>query len=37
MITRLKEIYDKELSLKLMTKMNLKNKHDLPKITKIVY
>ena len=36
MITRLKEIYDKELSLKLMTKMNLKNKHDLPKITKIV-
>ena len=36
MITRLKEIYDKELSAKLMTKLNLKNKHELPKLVKVV-
>ena len=33
---RLKTIYDKELVTKLMSKLSLKNKHDVPKIEKII-
>ena len=33
---RLKTIYDKELVTKLMSKLSLKNKHDAPKIEKII-
>ena len=33
---RLKTIYDKELVAKLMSKLSLKNKHDVPKIEKII-
>ena len=33
---RLKTIYDKEIVAKLMSKLSLKNKHDVPKIQKIV-
>ena len=36
MSTRLKITYDKEIVSKLMSKLSLKNKHDVPKITKIV-
>jgi large subunit ribosomal protein L5 len=36
MIPRLKNIYEKEILPKLMTKLNYKNKHQAPKITKIV-
>jgi large subunit ribosomal protein L5 len=36
MIPRLKNIYDKEILPKLMTKLNCKNRHQAPKITKIV-
>ncbi len=35
-MTRLKTIYDKEIVTKLMSKLSLKNKHDVPKIKKIV-
>ena len=35
-MTRLKNIYDKEIIGKLITKLSLKNKHDVPKIMKIV-
>ena len=35
-MTRLKTIYDKEIVAKLMSKLSLKNKHDVPKIKKIV-
>tara|TARA_A100001011_G_C13944897_1_gene688725 strand:- start:152 stop:697 length:546 start_codon:yes stop_codon:yes gene_type:complete len=33
---RLKTIYDKEIVSKLMSKLSLKNKHDVPKIKKII-
>ena len=36
MIPRLKTTYDKEIVVKLMTKLNLKNKHEVPKIVKII-
>ena len=36
MIPRLKNIYDKEILPKLMTKLNCTNKHQAPKITKII-
>ena len=36
MAPRLKNIYDKEILPKLMTKLNYKNKHEVPKLTKIV-
>jgi len=36
MIPRLKINYDKEMSKNLMSKLNVKNRHEVPKITKIV-
>ena len=36
MIQRLKNIYEKEILPKLMTKLNYSNKHQVPKITKII-
>ena len=33
---RLKDIYEKEITSKLMSKLGYKNKHEVPKITKIV-
>ena len=36
MISRLKSTYDKEIKNKLMSKLNIKNKHEVPKIEKIV-
>ena len=36
MIARLKTIYDKEIVSKLMGKLNVKNKHEVPKIDKII-
>ena len=33
---RLKTTYDREIVSKLMSKLSLKNKHDVPKITKII-
>ena len=36
MIPRLKNIYDKEIFPKLMAKFNFSNKHQVPKITKVV-
>ena len=36
MSPRLKVTYDKEIVSKLMSKLSLKNKHDVPKITKII-
>ena len=35
-MSRLKTTYDKEIVAKLMSKLSLKNKHDVPKIKKIV-
>ena len=35
-MSRLKNTYDKEIVSKLMNKLSLKNKHDVPKITKII-
>ena len=35
-MTRLKTIYKKEIVAKLMSKLSLKNKHDVPKIDKII-
>tara|TARA_B100000575_G_C23029612_1_gene592807 strand:+ start:202 stop:750 length:549 start_codon:yes stop_codon:yes gene_type:complete len=35
-MSRLKTIYDKEIVSKLMNKLSLKNKHDVPKIVKII-
>ena len=35
-MSRLKNIYDKEIVSKLMSKLSLKNKHDVPKIEKII-
>ena len=35
-MSRLKPIYDKEITAKLMSKLSLKNKHDVPKIEKII-
>ena len=35
-MSRLKNVYDKEIILKLMSKLSLKNKHDVPKIEKII-
>jgi len=36
MIARLKTTYDKEIVIKLMSKLNVKNKHEVPKIKKII-
>ncbi len=36
MIPRLKITYEKEIISKLMTKLNFKNKHEVPKIDKII-
>ena len=36
MIPRLKIIYNKDITSKLMSKLNLKNKHEVPKIEKII-
>ena len=36
MIPRLKATYDKEIIAKLMSKLNVKNKHEVPKINKII-
>tara|TARA_B100001564_G_C20585944_1_gene645482 strand:+ start:430 stop:981 length:552 start_codon:yes stop_codon:yes gene_type:complete len=36
MIPRLKTTYDKEITLKLMSKLNVKNKHQVPKVEKII-
>ena len=36
MTPRLKATYDKEITTKLMSKLNLKNKHQVPKINKII-
>ena len=35
-MTRLKTTYDKEIVAKLLSKLSLKNKHDVPKIEKII-
>ena len=35
MIPRLKIVYDKEITAKLMSKLNVKNKLEVPKIEKI--
>ena len=35
-MTRLKNIYEKEIVAKLMSKLSLKNKHRVPKIDKII-
>ena len=35
-MSRLKTTYEKEIITKLMSKLSLKNKHDVPKIDKIV-
>ena len=35
-MTRLKTTYEKEIIAKLMSKLSLKNKHDVPKIVKII-
>jgi large subunit ribosomal protein L5 len=35
-MSRLKKIYDNEIASKLMSKLALKNKHDVPKIEKII-
>ena len=36
MTPRLKIAYDKEIIYQLMSKLNLKNKHEVPKINKII-
>ena len=36
MIPRLKAVYDKDIVSKLMSKLNLKNKHQVPKIQKVI-
>ena len=36
MIPRLKTAYNKDIISKLMSKLNLKNKHEVPKIEKII-
>ena len=36
MIARLKDTYDKEIVSKLMTKLNYKNKNQVPKIIKVI-
>ena len=36
MIPRLKTTYEKEIISKLMSKLNFKNKHEVPKIEKII-
>ena len=36
MIPRLKKTYEKEITSKLMSKLSLKNKHEVPKIEKII-
>ena len=35
-MSRLKNIYGKEITSKLMNKLSLKNKHDVPKVEKII-
>ena len=35
-MSRLKTVYDKEIISKLMSKLSLKNKHDVPKIKKVI-
>ena len=34
-MSRLKTIYEKEIITKLLSKLSLKNKHDVPKIQKL--
>ena len=36
MIPRLKVLYEKEITGKLMTKLSAKNKHEVPKIEKVI-
>ena len=36
MRARLKTTYDKEMTVNLMSKLNIKNKHQVPKIDKII-
>ena len=36
MIPRLKITYDKEIKVNLVNKLSLKNKHEVPKISKII-
>ena len=36
MTARLKTTYDKEITISLMNKLNVKNKHEVPKINKII-
>ena len=35
-MSRLKTTYNKEIAAKLMSKLSLKNKHEVPKIEKII-
>ena len=35
-MTRLKTTYEKEIIVKLISKLSLKNKHDVPKVDKII-
>ena len=35
-MSRLKQTYEKEIISKLMSKLSLKNKHDVPKVKKII-
>ena len=35
-MSRLKAAYEKEIVSKLMSKLSLKNKHDVPKVQKII-
>ena len=35
-MTRLKTLYDKEIVTKFMSKLSLKNKHDVPKVENIL-
>ena len=35
-MARLKTMYDKEITTNLMSKLSLKNRHDIPKIEKII-
>ena len=37
MIPRLKTIYEKDIINKLMTKLEVKNRHEVPRIEKIIF
>ena len=37
MTPRLKTTYEKEIISKLMSKLNFKNKHEVPKIDKVIF